>query len=173
MQLLGYYAIVVIGGIAGAILLVIVVREIYKRCCAEQLRRADRRIRPSPAQQESRLEIDVQGSMNNIAENIDNEVNNFPAHGVEIMQDPSNVCCICLDGDINCLIKCGHAFHVNCLVAWANRKDTCPLCISKQIYFTQVFCRGCFGLKANLDIRRNKSYNYGLEVCEKCAVRDR
>lgn len=41
-------------------------------------------------------------------------------------------CPICHDGyeigqDLT-ILKCGHDFHVQCLGAWLDQKDTCPLC---------------------------------------------
>ena len=43
-------------------------------------------------------------------------------------------CSICLD-DMSKptlqVVKCGHFFHKDCITAWLNHHDTCPLCRKK------------------------------------------
>jgi len=34
-------------------------------------------------------------------------------------------------------------FHLNCLIAWGNRKNSCPLCSYKNIYNAKLFCINC------------------------------
>lgn len=46
-------------------------------------------------------------------------------------------CSICfntfIDGERVGALKCGHLFHVDCLKMWLQRRNTCPLCQTKEI----------------------------------------
>ncbi|KAH8065900.1 ubiquitin-protein transferase [Aureococcus anophagefferens] len=59
------------------------------------------------------------------------------AHGgFEPRRGDDGDCSICLeklaDGDdVTTVLRCGHAFHANCLDAWLRRKFSCPLCKSR------------------------------------------
>ncbi|KAI3927704.1 hypothetical protein MKW92_031410 [Papaver armeniacum] len=49
-----------------------------------------------------------------------------------IVLDEGEVCSVCLQdmivGDHAILLKCSHIFHQNCMLEWAKRKPSCPLC---------------------------------------------
>ena len=38
---------------------------------------------------------------------------------------------ICLKDGCNCVGKCGHLFHKNCLTEWLKRKSNCPVCLEE------------------------------------------
>lgn len=48
--------------------------------------------------------------------------------------DDDDFCPTCLeaytDDDPRIFTRCGHAFHMQCIYAWLERKATCPLCES-------------------------------------------
>mmetsp|Transcript_5154 Transcript_5154/g.12467 ORF Transcript_5154/g.12467 Transcript_5154/m.12467 type:complete len:264 (+) Transcript_5154:98-889(+) len=48
-------------------------------------------------------------------------------------EEEEDCCCICLDTfdeDSNPakVTKCGHKYHIQCLMAWRQRSDSCPMC---------------------------------------------
>ncbi len=48
-------------------------------------------------------------------------------------EEEEDCCCICLDTfDEDCnpakVTKCGHQYHLQCLMAWRQRSDCCPMC---------------------------------------------
>ena len=47
----------------------------------------------------------------------------------EILNSYTN-CTICLSMNNDCMTKCGHSFHANCLDEWFQKKRSCPNCIS-------------------------------------------
>ena len=46
--------------------------------------------------------------------------------------DPEKICTICLEeiGDLECRLKCGHGYHLNCIREWAyvKKNNNCPQC---------------------------------------------
>ena len=44
-----------------------------------------------------------------------------------------NKCSICLNKGCNCMLKCGHVFHIECIVKWIKTKKAliCPNCRKK------------------------------------------
>lgn len=55
--------------------------------------------------------------------------------GAATDDDPEACCPTCLepfdaDRDPPVFTRCGHRFHLQCLYAWLERKQTCPLCDS-------------------------------------------
>lgn len=125
------------GGLVILILLIIIARAIYWRIMAREIRTGRRVIPESsfvnhqgPSSSDfSRIEIS------------DNRV--YPANSKELIEDPLNTCCICLDGNTNSITKCGHVFHLRCLYEWCNRRNSCPLCNYKHINESKVFCHSC------------------------------
>ena len=44
-------------------------------------------------------------------------------------------CCICLDdGTDTTLPACGHRFHRDCIVEWAQHSRSCPVCRRCMVY---------------------------------------
>ena len=54
----------------------------------------------------------------------------------------SGECSICLEGNLNLRTHCGHNFHGICLIEWAKRKFTCPLC-RVNLKSAELFCTTC------------------------------
>jgi len=54
--------------------------------------------------------------------------------GAATDDDPDACCPTCMeafdDGNPPAFTRCGHRFHLQCLYAWLERKQTCPLCDS-------------------------------------------
>ncbi|MCO5554538.1 hypothetical protein L7F22_008068 [Adiantum nelumboides] len=52
--------------------------------------------------------------------------------------DEEDICPTCLDGfdpenpKIN--TDCGHHFHLACILEWAERQETCPMCDKKMVF---------------------------------------
>lgn len=56
--------------------------------------------------------------------------------------EASNLCCICLDNDVNSvLIPCGHLSlcYGCCEVQGRQEENLCPICRSKVDYFVKTF----------------------------------
>ncbi|KAK2079172.1 hypothetical protein QBZ16_002863 [Prototheca wickerhamii] len=55
--------------------------------------------------------------------------------------DDDDICSTCLDGfsEVNpaVTLKCGHRFHLQCIYAWLERSETCPLC-GAQTSFDEI-----------------------------------
>jgi len=39
-----------------------------------------------------------------------------------------NICCICLDKEIDTILGCFHGYCQECIDEWRERDETCPLC---------------------------------------------
>ena len=37
-------------------------------------------------------------------------------------------CSICLSNEVNIHTKCGHYFHLKCIISWSRKVDSCPNC---------------------------------------------
>ena len=46
--------------------------------------------------------------------------------------DECSICCSKLDGG-KYTSKCGHSFHLECIVTWYSKHITCPLCRSNDL----------------------------------------
>ena len=47
--------------------------------------------------------------------------------------DIRSVCMICLaEGSNDSMLQCGHTFHWACIRPWLDKKNTCPICKTKQ-----------------------------------------
>lgn len=61
----------------------------------------------------------------------------------DIVASGEAYCPICLERKSNVLGQCGHAFHLECLWEWVNRKGECPLCKSHAVDKIEVYCKRC------------------------------
>ena len=43
-----------------------------------------------------------------------------------------NICCICLERQIECVLSCFHAYCRECIDEWKQRDPTCPLCREQE-----------------------------------------
>lgn len=43
-----------------------------------------------------------------------------------------NICCICMERQIERVLTCFHAYCLNCIDGWKQRDPTCPLCRSQE-----------------------------------------
>ena len=53
-------------------------------------------------------------------------------------------CSVCLDNFVNFKTNCGHYFHIQCILAWASKDNSCPYC-RKPIQNLQhsLICKQC------------------------------
>ena len=51
-----------------------------------------------------------------------------PDFGDQAGHSELNICCICMEHQIECVLTCFHAYCRNCIDEWNERDPTCPLC---------------------------------------------
>ena len=45
-------------------------------------------------------------------------------------------CCICLEGSTDAILPaCGHRFHRDCILKWAECNNTCPMCRRCMVFW--------------------------------------
>jgi len=47
------------------------------------------------------------------------------------------VCTICLGQRTDAVLQCGHVYHWECVSAWLDAKNTCPICRARQKRFVE------------------------------------
>jgi ribosomal protein S27E len=52
----------------------------------------------------------------------------LPPPPPEKLDDDCLICRLPLDSENSRMLPCGHCFHVECILRWANQKTTCPTC---------------------------------------------
>lgn len=61
-----------------------------------------------------------------------NENKNLVVKSVNTINDPENICTICLNeievGESIHTFSCSHQFHENCSINWRKTKNVCPIC---------------------------------------------
>lgn len=132
-----YYAILGAGSLALFILVIIIIRAVYRRSQSGNVR---------PVRREHHLAQDNSFDHPSFNAMRPDEIINskvYPLNCKDIIDDPTNSCCICLDGNVNSITKCGHVFHLNCLGSWAYRKNNCPLCNFADIHEAKLYCKTC------------------------------
>ena len=40
----------------------------------------------------------------------------------------NDICTVCLDDNVDSTTKCGHSYHLECILEWHERNPTCPTC---------------------------------------------
>ena len=46
------------------------------------------------------------------------------------------ICCICLEVETDAILPvCGHRFHRDCILKWAERNNTCPMCRRCMVFW--------------------------------------
>lgn len=53
-------------------------------------------------------------------------------------------CSICLEDNCHIRTRCGHYYHSACLLAWINKKESCPLCVGETFNPILLYCTNCF-----------------------------
>ena len=43
-----------------------------------------------------------------------------------------NICCICIERQVECVLSCFHAYCYDCIENWRQRDSTCPLCREQE-----------------------------------------
>lgn len=46
--------------------------------------------------------------------------------GIDVADE--HECCICMNGENNYKLPCGHSFHKSCLFKWIRTNKSCPIC---------------------------------------------
>jgi hypothetical protein len=57
-------------------------------------------------------------------------IENLKVHG-EI--GTPELCSVCFEGKLDCKLRCGHHFHIECIRNWLRIKVSCPICRSELL----------------------------------------
>lgn len=66
------------------------------------------------------------------AENCWSISNRDDLHNKAAKDSEINICCICLENRIECVLSCFHAYCRDCIDDWKTRDPTCPLCREQE-----------------------------------------
>ncbi|XP_020095322.1 probable E3 ubiquitin-protein ligase RHB1A [Ananas comosus] len=66
------------------------------------------------------------------SENREDEIHEVKETISQAISEEEDFCIICLEEytaeNPHIVPKCGHNFHLNCILAWLERSDRCPVC---------------------------------------------